>query len=158
VAPSGQQGVFTYYLFYTLAAVGERGGELDAHCDGGSDLLRGVATAVFMSLVLSDMLETYDIHLWLTMFPTCAEHEKLKLCEFEDPDATGPRAGTIVIRPVTGITVSTRIFFYLLVVAGKLFMAVAIAIAGAGLVLRASTDFDLILNAVAAGFVLVSVS
>ena len=57
-------------------------------------------------------------------------------------------------RPLTGITKWERAAFYLCVLLPKLGIAAAVAEAGAGAVLRSGNNFDLVLNALAATFII----
>ena len=55
---------------------------------------------------------------------------------------------------MTGITPFARGVFYVFVLAPKALLALWLGLAGSGLVLRSESNYDLVLNAVAAGFVL----
>ena len=77
--------------------------------------------------------------------------ELLKFQTFKDENQY---EGTEVTRPASGMTHGERALFYVVVVAGKLAVALLILVGGTGLVLRAGTNYDLLLNAVAAAFVL----
>lgn len=73
--------------------------------------------------------------------------------------ATGRKTKTatishVVTQPVTGITCLTKLYFYMAAVATKFVIGILVLVAGSGAVLRSDNDFDLILNSVAASFIL----
>jgi len=130
----------------------------EAHdCGGGSPMLRLVATSTFMQLGLRDLVESLEMHLWLSEFPTVGQMELLRFQKFADKHPVAQEEygeSAAVTRPVSGLTYWERAAFYVFIIGGKVLVAILITVAGAGLVLRSKTDHELIRNAVAAGFVM----
>ena len=156
------QLAFSYYLINTVrqshgSLENVSGDPLSDYCEGydnaGSAILKMLGVISFLSLCLGDLQATYDMHLWLTMFKTSKTHEKLEVHRWVDTSNTIVK-DTKIYLPQTGITCFARFVFYTLVVIPKVVIAVCVATAGSGLVLRSDSDYDLVLNAVAAGFVL----
>lgn len=83
------------------------------------------------------------MELWVRLFPRSDKMEQMLLQTFEDG------SGNTFIKPSTGITCGERFAFLVFIVAGKMAVAAVLLCAGTGLVLRASSNFDLVLNAVA---------
>ena len=156
------QLTFSYYLIHTVrqshgSLDNTSGDPLSDYCSGydnaGSAILKMLGVISFLSLCLGDLQETYDMHLWLSMFKTSKTHEKLEVHRWVDTSNKIVK-DTKIYLPLTGITCFARFIFYTLVVIPKVVVAVCVATAGSGLVLRSDSDYDLVLNAVAAGFVL----
>ena len=156
------QLAFSYYLINTVrqshgSLDNTSGDPLSDYCSGydnaGSAILKMLGVISFLSLCLGDLQETYDMHLWLSMFKTSKTHEKLEVHRWVDTSNKIVK-DTKIYLPLTGITCFARFIFYTLVVIPKVVVAVCVAMAGSGLVLRSDSDYDLVLNAVAAGFVL----
>ena len=150
------QFTFAYHL---LGAVGKE--PLASTCTGTSSLLRHVAVLTFCSLICFDLLETYDMHLWISMFPSARSHEKLAFVKSQDLSASHHPAigrttsGIIwVFRPASGITRRVRVLFYVCVISGKLLVALSVLAGGAGAILRSADNFDCVLNSVAAAFII----
>ena len=57
-------------------------------------------------------------------------------------------------KPASGITRVERLCIYLFVLVGKLLLALLVLAAGTGVLLHSPTDYDLVLNTLAAEFVL----
>ena len=141
---------FAYYLINSIRQSHDSG-----YCAGDdyTPVLKMLAVISFLSLCFGDLQATYDMHLWLSMFKTSKTHEKLEVHRWVDTSNKLVK-DTKIYLPLTGITWFARFVFYTLVVIPKVVVAVCVATAGSGLVLRSETDYDLVLNAVAAGFVL----
>ena len=141
---------FAYYLINSIRQSHDSG-----YCAGDdyTPVLKMLAVISFLSLCFGDLQATYDMHLWLSMFETSKTHEKLEVHRWVDTSNKLVK-DTKIYLPLTGITWFARFVFYTLVVIPKVVVAVCVATAGSGLVLRSETDYDLVLNAVAAGFVL----
>ena len=127
--------------------------DLDTGCNSTSTLLRTVALLTFVSLVVGDILETYEMHNWLCALPLAEAPESLRLLQFTERDMP-PGGKNKFVLPVSGIARSERTLFYLACLLPKLVVAVACLLAGAGAVLRSGDNFNLVLNAVAATFIL----
>jgi hypothetical protein len=122
--------------------------------EGTTDpLLRVVAHVTFAALVLADMIETYEMHIWLSTLPGSKSPEKMCLLRFTEKEPPAGGKNTVVV-PVSGICFADRLAFYLFSVVLKFVVAFACLIAGTGAVLRSADDFGLVLNAVAATFIL----
>jgi len=141
---------FAYYLINSIRQSHDSG-----YCAGDdyTPVLKMLAVISFLSLCFGDLQATYDMHLWLSMFKTSKTHEKLEVHRWVDTSNKLVK-DTKIYLPLIGITWFARFVFYTLVVIPKVVVAVCVATAGSGLVLRSETDYDLVLNAVAAGFVL----
>jgi len=146
----GAQYILTYYL---KQSVHNGDGDLGDDCMGTTPLLRYTATVCFISLSIQDLQETWDMHLWIDIFPRAAAHEKLRLRQFVAgaDDGAGPKHS--FYKPATGIVSAARFLFYV-TVSCKFGMALYVMLTGAGAVLRSGNDFDMVLNTVAAVFVL----
>ena len=143
------QYILTHYL---KQAVHNGDGDLGDDCMGTTPLLRYTATVCFISLSIQDIQETWDMHLWIDIFPRAAAHEKLRLRQFvAGGDDGSPKHA--FFKPATGIVTGARFLFYV-TISCKLGMALYVMLAGAGAVLRSGNDFDMVLNTVAAVFVL----
>lgn len=133
---------------------------LDASCSSGSPLLRAVATCTFALLGLRDLVESYEIHLWLGEFRTVPAMELLRFQRCSNGvrgvhvhthlRAVGlaqtvgryldrhPRAlaqygsGAAVTRPVSGITARERAAFYVCIIGGKVAVALLVLLSGSG--------------------------
>jgi len=128
---------------------------LSLECGVTSAWLRNVALFAFNTFVVGDVLETFGMHQWINEFSTAPQHEMLTVQQFKDTGAA-TRNGRypLILRPVSGITHAERGCFYALCLVPKLIVAVACQLAGTGAILRVTNDFDLVLAAVAAVFIL----
>lgn len=121
-------------------------------CTGGDTYLRVLALSCFASLVLKDVLQTYHMVRWLAFFKTCDAPEPLVVGRFR---YTRPLLYTAyVYRPTSGITRGQQLVIYPSVIIGKALLAAYIGYVGSGVVLRSPDDFGLVMNSLAAGFVL----
>ena len=77
------QLTFSYYLFKIVYRPHTRDVDdpLSNYCTEGSPILKFLACAAFLSLCFGDLLESYDMHLWLNMFKTVpdSKHQKLRV-------------------------------------------------------------------------------
>jgi hypothetical protein len=150
------QFTFALHLNAIVVGAGEHGGPLLETCDGGEgliadDVLRPAATVAFLALVEQQLLNIYDMHLWLEMFDSSPLHMPLRLAAFQATASDGGK--TVVYRPVTGIQLLGRCICYAVLAVDGAVVCVTM-IAGSGLVLRAETDYDVVMSALAATFVL----
>jgi hypothetical protein len=145
---------FGSFLVSTVEAAGSLGGDIDPACTGGDAWLRLIANAAFLLLVIRDLLDSIDIHLWIALLPPSAGPQMLMFQTCTDLDTHGQYADTEIAQPASGLTGGERALFYVVVIVGKLAVALLILVGGTGLVLRAGSNYDLVLNAVAAVFVL----
>ena len=99
-------------------------------------------------MALRHAIDVLNMHLWLNMFHTSNKHEGLMLQKYRD------KLQNTHHRPTTGITRGARAFFYLFALLPELVTTVFVLVAGSGAVLRSANRFDLVLNSVAAVFVL----
>ena len=149
------QLTFSYYLYNFVHQPHNslNSDMLSDYCHEGSTVLKMLGVVAFLSLCFGDLQVTYEMHLWLCMFKTAKKHEKLQVHQWVDSSNKNAK-GTKIYLPLTGITCFARFLFYTLVLVPKVVVALCVAVAGSGLVLRSESDYDLVLNAVAAGFVL----
>ncbi len=147
------QLTYTSYMNDSIVAVASD--DLSTTCQErqASDVLVFVSLCTFVSMVLSDMLETYDVHAWLRAMPACETYEHMRLLRFVERHAP-PWGKTMIVVPVSGITRVERTAFYFGLLVPKFVVALACLLAGAGAVLRSGDDFSLVLNSVAATFIL----
>lgn len=149
------QTSFSYFL-----VEGVRHGRLASSCAGTSFYLRCLALSAFVCLSLRDLLHIVETHQWLQMFRAVASHERLRLQQTLTPLRYSEDAGEevelklITRQPISGITCCARASFYALALAPWLFVWLLVVIAGSGALLRSSDNVNLVLNSVAAAFVL----
>ena len=155
--------VLSYVAQITMAhfLVMAASNELSDTCENGATLLRYVAVFAFCAALINDMYDTLNTHLWLQCFKTVAAHEQLKVQKYREinrhwkgPDDPEDPQDYETFRPVTGLTRGERICFYLFAVVGKLFVAAYVCVGGVGIVVRSESSFDIVMNSVAALFVL----
>lgn len=156
----GVQTILAYYLFQSVRRAD---GDLGSDCSGTSFTLRCVALAVFVLVTLQNFLEVHEMHLWLSLLPTAKSHEVFKVQEVAElikpthlaqPGRDGTLTGTRLFLAASGVTVTARCVFYALLLIPSTLITSAILVAGSGAVLCSDNDFDIILNSVAAVFVL----
>lgn len=138
------------FAAYLDAAVWDASGDLGTDCNDTSTWLRWVALMAFICLVVKDVVETWELYLWLSMFRSCQMHERLQMQRYRHSTLS---LEFVVTRPVSGITPVARGCFFILLIA-KLAIAPIVLLSGSGAVLRSGNDFDLILNSIAAVFVI----
>lgn len=134
-----------YYLF---GGVTSADGDLAPECAPDLYYLQCAALTAFVCMAMRDFLEALDTHQWLQMFKRSAGHEELKLQKYKDQN------DDTLHRPTTGLTRCARTAFYLLLLLPCVAVTTLVLIAGSGAVLRSENRFDLVLNCVAAIFVL----
>ena len=88
-----------------------------------ADALRYVALITFVSLVVTDMQETYDIHAWLRSIPSCEAPEYMRLLRFTERREP-PGGKNMLVVPVSGITHVERALFYYILLVPKFVVAV----------------------------------
>ena len=88
------------------------------------------------------------------MFPIIEEHEEFKMQQFLDKSMDDIYEGTLIHRPISGMTKSTFAVFSVCILMPKALLAVLVLVSGSGLVLRSVSNYDLILNALAATFIM----
>ena len=116
--------------------------------------MRMISSYIFVAIVFKDLLETYDMYLWMRMFPIIEEHEEFKMQQFLDKSMDDIYEGTLIHRPISGMTKSTFSVFSVCILMPKALLAVLVLVSGSGLVLRSVSNYDLILNALAATFIM----
>ena len=128
---------FAYYLINSIRQPHDSGDPLSDYCEGhdNTPVLKMLGVISFLSLCLGDLQATYDMHLWISMFKTSKTHEKLEVHQWVDTSNKLVKETKIYL-PLTGITWFARFVFYTLVVIPKVVVAVCVATAGSGLVLR----------------------
>lgn len=142
------------FVRITLAN-GLDGGEFNADCSGGDPILKFLSTVPIILIVLHDLLTTYDMHLWLCMFPHAATKRELYLQRFVDCEAH--LSSTTLLQPApgrAGLTSAERVLIYSVIIFGKCAIALLLLVGTVGFLLRTPNDFELILNAVASAFVI----
>jgi len=163
------QFALAYYLHNAVVNVN---GDLGPTCLGSDALLRVLALSAFVALAMSDAMETWSMHLWLSQFQTVSNFGALRFKRFSDAEADAESARLasnvasnsspnltsavkhVITQPVTGITCMTKVYFYFAAIFSKFIAMVAVLFSGSGAVLRSDNNFDLILNSVAASFIL----
>ena len=164
VATVGAQVILAYYL---LLAVKEVDGDLAPDCAGTPFLLQAVALTAFVALIIQEATQVLEMHLWLQMFKSADVKEEMRLQKYNEKievplslemiDGKFSKVKTldlVVHRPTTGLTRCERAVMYLLVLLPNLAITGLVMVAGSGAVLRSSNRFDLVLNTVAAIFVI----
>ena len=128
---------FAYYLMSSIRQPHDSGDPLSDYCEGhdNTPVLKMLGVISFLSLCLGDLQATYDMHLWISMFKTSKTHEKLEVHRWVDTSNKLVKETKIYL-PLTGITWFARFVFYTLVVIPKVVVAVCVATAGSGRVLR----------------------
>ena len=139
------QLVLAHYLLQGVAHVDS---DLALDCSATDFGLQAIALSAFVGMALRHAIDVLNMHLWLNMFHTSNKHEGLMLQKYRD------KLQNTHHRPTTGITRGARAFFYLFALLPELVTTVFVLIAGSGAVLRSANRFDLVLNSVAAVFVL----
>jgi len=141
------QFVTSYYLVLTVLNGDEN---LSEGCtDETAAVLRVVVLGIFASSVARDLLETWDMHLWVKCFPTSKSFKRLRVREWVD---TADRKNFVRL-PEMGLTRAYRAAFYGLVLI-KAGLALIVFAGGAGVLLHSPSNFELVLNTLAAEFVL----
>ena len=149
------QVTFGMFLY---GAVLDADGDLARTCDHSTVWLRWIALSAFTMLGLKELLDAWNMHLWLQLFPRSISHQPLELQNnLRASRAPGPgweRTKVSVHRPTMGIPRLARASFYAFAIIPNVASSVLVLIAGSGAVLRSANDFDLVINSVAAAFVL----
>ena len=119
---------------------------------------------VFVVCVLKDMLETCDMWTDLSFFRYSESTELFTASRFKDNGAevatecqeiTGYADKHVrVVQPTSDVSLLCRSAIIMAVIVPKAAMAVFVRIAGSSAILRAGNEFDLVLNSVAAVFLL----
>ena len=159
------QVIFAMFLRNSVTTAGEGSpmGDLAGTCDCTDAKLRMLALMAFTTFIANDVAESFTMHRWLWLFAATDRHEQLKMRNFrystesmrqERDLENAPSRRRRLCRPATGITKWERAAFYLFVLTPKLGIAGIVAWAGSGGVLRSGNNFDLVLNALAATFVI----
>lgn len=148
------------FLFYVRTLVSEK--ERPVCKEGGDATLRLLCMTLSVAAVLKDIAETFSMHAWLSCLPKWTQEQHVILeytCEnsgLTDFPMQKYKNGddTELVKPAVGITNRTRLLIYVCVLLVKLVMACVLLIYGTAFVGSASSDGDLILNAVAMSFIL----
>lgn len=139
-------------------------GSLASECipaDEGNALLRNVALLTFVSSVFKSMRETCEMYFWLSIFRKTklrARHVPLRVVASRGrrgsvANLAASSLETTTTKPASGLTGRERLSFRLLLVS-KVLVEVATLFVGSGAVLRSASKLDVVLNAVAATFIL----
>tara|TARA_B110001452_G_scaffold264395_2_gene267342 strand:- start:42 stop:1505 length:1464 start_codon:yes stop_codon:yes gene_type:complete len=143
------QMAMSYYLLTALAI--HDGEDLSQTCTSDTSWpLRLCACFIYLCAVMSDAFETRDMHMWLSCFRRAERREFFKVVESKDRGDV--EFATIL--PKSGMTSSTRTAIYGGVMLPKVLLSALVLCAGAGVVLRSKSNFELVLNSVAVAFVL----
>jgi len=110
--------------------------------------LRVFCTLVFTAYCFSEIAETFDMLTWIKKFPTSTKYEPLELREITGAD------GETEVKFSSGMTSWYKWYCYICILFPKFSIAVALLTYGTGFVVTTIYDSDLILNAIALGFVL----
>ena len=62
------------FAVYLDAAVWSASGDLGEDCNSTTTWLRWVALMAFVCMVVKDVVETWELYLWISMFPSCKTH------------------------------------------------------------------------------------
>ena len=138
------QFTLAVYLHSSLAAASDS-------CGDAPLLLQRAAVWTFILYVEHDLLETWQMHQWLSQWKTEPHHVKMRLGEVVD---TEDRYRPLLVIPLTSVTRMERVVFYLACLLPKLLIAIVCMLAGIGTILRAQTTYDVVLATVAAVFIL----
>lgn len=151
------QVTLAYYLW---RGVGEADGDLAADCASTDLYLQLAALTAFVCFAMRDALDLLDVHLWLAMFPENGPPDRplredgspwngrLKFRDYQNQNDRK------LVRPETTIQRRARITFYLVFLLPWFLVTSFTTLAGSGALLRSENRFDLVLNTVAACFVL----
>jgi len=163
---TGPPAVVTVIAQCTLAAFLYMGtvdadGDLESSCAPQLFWLQCAALSAFCCMAVREFIMALEIHFWLQMFNTVPSFERLRIQKYEycehrkdvEHNGKGPEA-QVLHRPTTGLTSCARAVFYVLILLPNIVATALTLIAGSGTVLRAENRVDLVLNCVAAAFVL----
>ena len=155
---------------YLYQAVRRGDGDLANDCEATSLWLRWVALTAFVGLCVRELIEVWCMHTWLSMFGKARAHEPLELqkwsrggmedaskAAYKVPEAmkeSWAKYEVAMHRPTSGITRAARCSFYAIALMPNASVAVFMLLAGTGAILRSANDFDLVINNVAAAFIL----
>lgn len=156
--------------FYLHQSVTEVQGDLSPMCSETSFWLQCMTLIVFVMTWLNDTIETIHIGMWLFMIQTKPQGEPLITQRMRDKRDKVPVRDTAggkerdadddgtehvhIVRPQSAISWWAKVWFYLLGIGPKVVVSCLVLICGAGAILRAGSEFDLVLNTVAASFLL----
>jgi energy-converting hydrogenase Eha subunit G len=160
---------FAFYLYRAVHGDADGDERALSDCTASSFTLRTLALSAYVGLVVNDLFQTYEMHRWLRLFPTASTMAEYLLLDQQSfkyyiPHPR-PRPGMSEeqrwvameetrIVTLSGFTRAERLAFYALSLAPKLLTTLAVLVAGSGAVLRSADDFDVVLNATAATFIL----
>lgn len=108
-------------------------------CEADFELLI-LATIIFNTYNVGEMLETFDIAVWIHSFETVQDYQQLALSK-ED------------MHVVSGLTTPFKWCVYLLICLPKLILGVLLAYYGTGYLLVSDSNNDIILNCTALTFI-----
>jgi len=109
---------------------------------GGKVFIRVSCILVFCMYIFGELNELIDTHFWLNMFRYAHRHKPLEIREYEHV------TGTLVNKPVTGMTYLERFSLYILILMPKTIMAFALLVFGVPYIAYAQTNDSLLLNTV----------
>jgi len=110
-------------------------------------MIRYCCVLIYTAYCIGDICETIKMFLFITNFPSCDTFEYLRYKQACDDDSDDKELAT-------GMTKKWKIFCFLFVIVPKLGVACALLGYGTGFVVNTQENSDLILNALALGFVL----
>jgi hypothetical protein len=105
--------------------------------------LRFICLAIFIAFVSQDMSETYKMFLWVVNMKTSRQHEEIKVAVSSSGETT----------LVSGLTLYMKIFNIVVIVLPKLVIGILILVIGCPFLAKSETDEDLLLNTLAAYFI-----
>jgi len=161
---------------YLHEAVTDVEGDLSPTCDDTSLVLQSMTLVVFVMSWLNDMIETIHMCMWLSLMRVESPGEQLVTQEMKDMkhilplrhtdaihEGSAKASGGMqddgteavkVIRPRSSISWWAKTCFYTLGIWPKVLVSFLVLICGAGAILRAGSQFDMVLNTVAASFLM----
>jgi len=110
-------------------------------------MVRYVCVLIYVAYCIGDLGETLKMYLFIHNFPTVDTFQFLRYKQESDEDSDG-------LELASGMTRKWKIFVTFFVIIPKLCVAFALLTYGTGFVVNTDDDGDLILNALALGFVL----
>jgi len=120
-------------------------------CSTGSSGVRFACNAIFLIACMNDLVETFNMHLWLHRIPSSKKSETLRFQRFTSESTTfGPMAAH---KAVSGISLARRAGLYFMLLLPKVVITLMLIHYGSAYVLLSETNEDLILNCVALCFI-----
>mmetsp|Transcript_139440 Transcript_139440/g.246027 ORF Transcript_139440/g.246027 Transcript_139440/m.246027 type:complete len:302 (+) Transcript_139440:54-959(+) len=137
--------------FYLHGAVVDVVGDLTEDCSETSTMLQLIALNIFVVSWIKDCLETWHMYLWLSLIE---EGQNTVLCVHQMEDTTDGLHPKLMRPHGMSMENSRRWYFYVVGIFSKALVAFIVLISGSGAILRAGDECSLVLNTLAANFVL----